>query len=64
MKKNKLLQWLICILPLLTSVIVLQPMRNMPDFLRGALTGVCIGLSLLCILWKNKVRLRDYKNRC
>ena len=63
MKKNKLLQWLICILPLLTSVIVLQPTRNMPDFLRGALTGVSIGLSLLCILWKKKVQLRGYKNR-
>ncbi|MGY3212825.1 hypothetical protein [Mucilaginibacter sp. HD30] len=55
MKKTKVTIWLICMLPLVISIVVLQRLSNIPDFLRGALTGVCIGLQLMFfVLLKKK----------
>jgi len=59
MKKRDFSLWLICILPLVTSTVVLQHMVDISDFLRGALTGVCIGLLIMCILLKKKEQLPD-----
>lgn len=59
MKKRNITLWLICILPLITSVVVLQRIADVPDFLRGTLTGVCLGLLILCILLKKKAQLQD-----
>ena len=59
MKKRNITLWLICILPLVTSVVVLQRIADVPDFLRGALTGVCLVLLILCILLKKKAQLQD-----
>jgi hypothetical protein len=59
MKKRNLTFWLICILPLATSIVVLQRVADIPDFLRGTLTGVCIGLLILCVLSRKKAPLQE-----
>jgi len=54
MKKKKVIIWLICILPLITSIVVLQRISNISDFLRGTLTGICIGLQLMFFILLKK----------
>ena len=56
MKKRSISLWLICILPLVTSAMVLQRVADVPDFLRGILAGICLGLMILCVLLKKKTQ--------
>jgi len=60
MTKNKFLISLICTMPLVIAVAVLQRITNMTDFFRGALTGICIGLQLMCLIsFKRKKQLQN-----
>jgi len=60
MKTIKFKILIICILPLVTSIIVLQRITDISDFLRGTLTGVCLGLQLMFfILLKKRKQLNN-----
>ena len=59
MKKRNITLWLICIVLVVTFVVVLQRISDMPDFLRGTLTGICLGLLVLCVLSMAKAQPQE-----